>query len=170
MVRGGPSGSYPSRKVRGEGAVSALVAGVRLRRIADADLGVLYEHQRDPVAVAMAGSPTRDRRAFEVHWRGILSDPGKVVRIVDVENQNAGYVVGFRQDTQWVIGYWIGRAWWGRGLAAEAVSLFLREVPYRPVFAYVAPHNLRSMRVLEKVGFQLAPRDLEADDVLFIYI
>ncbi|MGA2398058.1 MAG: GNAT family protein [Steroidobacteraceae bacterium] len=57
------------------------------------------------------------------------------------------------------IGYWIGAAFWGRGIATEAVTLvtdwafgahgFLR------IFAQPFAGNLASRRVLEKVGYEL---------------
>jgi RimJ/RimL family protein N-acetyltransferase len=54
-------------------------------------------------------------------------------------------------------GYWLGRRHWGRGLATEALRLF---VPYafatrrlRRLEAYVFAANPSSARVLEKCGF-----------------
>jgi RimJ/RimL family protein N-acetyltransferase len=57
------------------------------------------------------------------------------------------------------IGYWIGAAFWGRGIATEAVTLvtnwafgahgFLR------IFAQPFAGNLASRRVLEKAGYEL---------------
>lgn len=56
------------------------------------------------------------------------------------------------------IGYWLGRTWWGRGLATEAVR---RIVDYAfeafPALARLEAHvfasNTGSVRVLEKAGF-----------------
>lgn len=54
------------------------------------------------------------------------------------------------------------REYWGRGLASSALSQFLREVRVRPLYAYVAKHNLASIRVLEKCGFALSRTDAVA--------
>jgi RimJ/RimL family protein N-acetyltransferase len=56
-----------------------------------------------------------------------------------------------------MLGYWLGRAYWGRGIASEAVSLLsayaLRERGLRRLEAYVFAPNVVSARVLEKCGF-----------------
>ena len=56
------------------------------------------------------------------------------------------------------IGYWLGRAWWGRGLATASVSHFVPWVAQTfglaRLFAQVFETNRASMRVLEKCGFQ----------------
>jgi RimJ/RimL family protein N-acetyltransferase len=51
--------------------------------------------------------------------------------------------------------YWLGREFWGKGIATLALSQFLKLVGERPVFAYVATHNIASIRVLEKCGFSV---------------
>lgn len=56
-----------------------------------------------------------------------------------------------------MLGYWLGRAYWGRGIASEAVKLLsayaLRERGLRRLEAYVFAPNVVSARVLEKCGF-----------------
>ena len=56
------------------------------------------------------------------------------------------------------IGYWLGRAWWGRGLATASVGHFVPWVAqtfgFARLFAQVFETNPASMRVLEKCGFQ----------------
>ncbi len=58
------------------------------------------------------------------------------------------------------IGYWIGRPYWGRGLATEAVAGTLRfsfgTLLLREVFAKCLADNHGSRRVLEKNGFRYA--------------
>ena len=57
------------------------------------------------------------------------------------------------------IGYFIGDAFWGRGIATEAVAHLLnyisREFDVIRIFAEVFENNKASMRVLEKNGFRL---------------
>ncbi|HEX9687861.1 MAG TPA: GNAT family N-acetyltransferase, partial [Thermoanaerobaculia bacterium] len=52
-----------------------------------------------------------------------------------------------------LVGYWIGKEYWGRGVATRALSKFLGHVKTRPLYARVAKHNVASIRVLEKSGF-----------------
>ena len=48
----------------------------------------------------------------------------------------------------------IGREYWGRGVATQALALLVDEVSIRPLYAHVAVHNVGSIRVLEKCGFR----------------
>lgn len=60
------------------------------------------------------------------------------------------------------IGYWLGKKYWGKGYATEAVSLILRygfkELKLFRIWARVFHPNLTSIRLLEKVGFTLEGR------------
>jgi [ribosomal protein S5]-alanine N-acetyltransferase len=55
-------------------------------------------------------------------------------------------------------GYWLGRRFWGNGLATEALRLILpyafEERRLRRVEAYVFATNPASARILEKCGFK----------------
>ena len=52
-----------------------------------------------------------------------------------------------------LVGYWIGREFWGRGIASAALVQFLDYETTRPLAARVAKHNPASIRVLRKAGF-----------------
>ncbi len=64
------------------------------------------------------------------------------------------------------MGYWLGREYWGKGIATRALSLFLDQVTARPLYAYVAKHNLASIRVLQKCGFTITSE--EAEEVILL--
>jgi ribosomal-protein-alanine N-acetyltransferase len=55
------------------------------------------------------------------------------------------------------VGYELARAWWGRGLAPEAVAAVVRygftAIGLHRIEAGVLPDNVASVRVLEKLGF-----------------
>ena len=51
------------------------------------------------------------------------------------------------------ISYWIGRGFWGKGIATAALQQFIQELDIRPLHARAAADNLGSIRVLEKCGF-----------------
>lgn len=142
------------RSSQGKASSGAPATGaVRLREIAEADLEILFEQQNDPVAYRMAAFPPRDRPAFMAHWATILRDRSVRARAIVVVDDVAGYVACFEKDGRRLVGYWLGRTFWGRGFATAALRLFLREIPERPLYALVARTNLRSIRVLEKCGF-----------------
>ena len=69
-----------------------------------------------------------------------------------VARQLAGSVLSFLREDQREVGYWLGRAYWGRGIATRALTAFLGELPTRPLFARAAKDNRASLRVLEKCG------------------
>lgn len=104
----------------------------------------------------MAAFPARPREAFFAHWRRIMSDPSVVVRTIEADGRVAGNVVSFMNGDAREVGYWLSRAFWGRGIATRALALFLREVQARPLHAHVAKRNTGSVRVLEKCGFRIA--------------
>ncbi len=146
--------------------MGAEAAGL-LRPLADADLPLIFELQRDPVAVAMARVPARDREAFDANWETIRGDDATTVRVIDDGASGvAGWILAFPHDGELCLGYWIAREQWGRGLATRAVRAFVAELPARPLHATVATDNVASRRVLEKCGFADLGMTTEWDDRL----
>jgi RimJ/RimL family protein N-acetyltransferase len=131
-------------------------AGVLLRDVVADDLPVLFEDQLDPDAARMAAFTPRDREAFMAHWTGILGDETLIAKAVVVDGAVAGNVVSFEQSGDRLVGYWIGKRHWGKGIATVALSQFLDLETTRPLFARVAKHNVASIRVLEKCGFAIS--------------
>ena len=138
---------------------------VTLRPVEPADLPILFEHQRDPAGITMAGVGGRDRQAFDEHWATILADEDSLIRTIVAEGEVAGHVLSFERDGRREVGYWIGRDHWGRGVATAALMAFLGEDRTRPLHAGVLPANGGSLRVLEKCGFAVVGED---DDGLVI--
>lgn len=116
---------------------------------------MFYEQQLDPVATEMAAFPSREWPVFEAHWKRIRLESTNVTRTIVVNGEVAGNIGSFVVDDQRFVGYWLGRPYWGRGVATRAVGAFLVDVAFRPLFAHVADHNAGSRRVLEKNGFLL---------------
>src|SRR5438477_11606888 len=127
---------------------------VQLRDVEPDDLPLFFEHQRDPEAVAMVAFDSRDRPTFDAHWAKILADETGLTKTVVVDGQTAGHIVSFMRDEELEIGYWLDRAFWGRGIATDALSAFLQVEQRRPLYAGVARHNGASIRVLQKCGFR----------------
>jgi RimJ/RimL family protein N-acetyltransferase len=126
---------------------------VLLRDVRDDDLPILFEHQLDPAAAATAAFPSRDREAFMAHWERIRGDGSVVLRTILFGEQVAGSVVSWQHEGDRLVGYWIGRDHWGKGIATAALAAFVQVVDARPLHARVAKENLGSIRVLEKCGF-----------------
>jgi RimJ/RimL family protein N-acetyltransferase len=137
---------------------------VTLRDVTSDDLPILYEHQRDPEATAMAAFRARDWDAFVAHWTGIIADPTVAKQTILVEGDVAGNIVSFDGPGHREVGYWIGRPYWGKGVATAALSAFLRLETTRPLFGHVASHNVASKRVLERCGFTVAAETTVTED------
>ena len=138
-----------------------------IRPVIDTDLAVFFRHQLDPEASRMAVFPPRDEAAFMAHWQRVLQRPDSTVRTVLADDGAvAGNVLAFELDGTPLVGYWIGREYWGRGLATRALQALLRELPRRPLYAHVASTNAGSIRVLEKCGFAVAGERVVFDEAL----
>jgi RimJ/RimL family protein N-acetyltransferase len=133
-----------------------MTARITLRPVSEDDLPFLYEHQADPEANRMAAFPARDKETFAVHWARVLADPGVVARAILEDDRIAGNIVVFGPAGERLVGYWIGRTYWGRGIATAGLALLLAEIAERPLHAHVAKTNLGSIRVLEKCGFTVS--------------
>jgi RimJ/RimL family protein N-acetyltransferase len=134
-----------------------------LRDVREDDLDVFFEQQREPEGVAMALFPAREREAFDAHWRRVLADDSNVVRAIEVDGEVAGNIGSWEQEGRRLVGYWIGREFWGRGIATSALSELAAELG-RPLHAWVASSNLGSIRVLEKCGFVQVGSRAEHDE------
>ena len=137
---------------------------ILLRDVTESDLPILFEQQLDPEATAMAAFPSRDKEAFDAHWAKIMADETIILRTILFDDQIAGSLVSWEHDGEREVGYWLGKEFWGKGIATRALSQFLEVVMARPLWAHVAGHNIASRRVLEKCGFELAKEDKIAGD------
>ncbi|GCE07164.1 GNAT family N-acetyltransferase [Dictyobacter aurantiacus] len=133
---------------------------LRLREVVEDDLPIFFEYQLDEEANYMAAFTSKDpsdREAFMRHWHRILGDEDTINRTILVDGQVAGSVALYRDEEMDgpEVTYWIGRLYWGRGVATGALALFLSQVvKTRPLYARAAKDNIGSLRVLEKCGFQ----------------
>jgi RimJ/RimL family protein N-acetyltransferase len=143
----------------------AVPGNVVLRATEDGDLPILFQNQRDPEASAMAAFPPRDWDAFVAHQQRIRTDENVVTKTIVCDGSVAGSIGSWEQDGGRLVGYWIGREHWGKGVATKALARFLDEVPARPLHAHVATDNVGSIRVLEKCGFARVGRASGDDGV-----
>jgi RimJ/RimL family protein N-acetyltransferase len=124
-----------------------------LRKVVEGDLPALFEYECDPEAAAMAAFPSRDRDAFMAHWAKTLANDSALTMAIVADGEVAGSIGCWDADGQTFVGYWLGREFWGRGLATQALAELVRMVEARPLHAHVVKSNVASIRVLEKNGF-----------------
>ncbi len=152
---------------------------VMLRETRREDVPRFFEHQTDPEGMRMVGSVRAnhlDRDAFIARWDGILANDALIKRAIVLAEPASGgeIVVGSINCFERIpdparpctifpgpeIGYWLGREHRGKGIASEAVKLFLADVTRRPLYARAASDNVGSIRVLQKAGFKEIGREM----------
>ena len=115
-----------------------------------------------PKRTAWRPSPSddpADKEAFSAHWTRILGNESITIKTVLFGGRIAGNVLTFEQFGQREVSYWIGKAYWGQGVATAVLARFLRLVEIRPLYARAARDNFGSIRVLEKCGFTVCGED-----------
>jgi RimJ/RimL family protein N-acetyltransferase len=138
---------------------------VTLRNVVESDLPVFFQQQDDLEASQMAAFPSRERNTFMAHWHDkVLNNNDVIVKTILVDGQIAGNVLRFVVGGEHDIGYWLGKEYWGRGIATLALAKFIDQVPERPLYAHVAKHNIGSRKVLEKCGFTIQ-REEKVDEI-----
>ena len=149
---------------------------VRLRNVEQDDLPRLYEFNLEPDANCLAATIPRSADAFKARWENTLADPNVVAKAILVGNSLAGSIVCFKRDGLDEVGYWVGKDFWGNGIASRALELCLKEIQSRPLYARVATSNRASLRVLQKCGFVVerihaspaTDRYLECEEALLV--
>ena len=135
---------------------------VKLRDVTADDLPVFFEHQLDTEAAWMAAfgaSGMRDWDEFSARWTRALNDDTRVAKTILWNGEVAGNVSSFMLFGDPAVGYWLGREYWGKGIATRALAAFLEVVTVRPLYARAARDNIGSRRVLEKCGFAVIGED-----------
>ena len=97
------------------------------------------------------------------HWAKITPDETTILKTIVVNGKVAGNLVAWKQSGESKVGYWLGKEYWGQGIASEALSQFLVHVKTRPLYARVAKQNVASIRVLQKCGFTMCGEDTFTD-------
>lgn len=131
---------------------------VTLREIEPADLEIFYVHQCDPVAIRMAafvGKDPHDKPAFLAHWDKILHSAQITQRTILADGRVVGHIACYPSGPDREVTYWLGREFWGQGIATQALAGLLRLVADRPLLARTATDNLASLKVLQKCGFTI---------------
>lgn len=124
--------------------------GLTLREVRDEDLPLLFEQWADPVAAHMAAftAPDHmDRDAFERRWSRLRADEAVLTKVIVVDDEAAGTIGSWGDAGEREVTYWIGRSYWGKGIATDALTAFLAVERSRSLHAHVASDNVASRRV-----------------------
>src|SRR5207237_7605996 len=84
-------------------------------------------------------------------------DPRITIRTVLAGGRVVGNVAAFVDDVfgKQEVTYWIGKEFWGQGIATRALSRFLTEVTKRPIYGRVAKDNVAWIRVVGQAGWRV---------------
>ena len=123
----------------------------------------LFAQYSHPESVSMAafvfGDPT-DRSSYEERLEKLLADPDILYRCILANDIAVGGIASFLMEQNRELTYGIHPDFWNRGIATEALRLFLKEETTRPLHARAASDNGGSRRVLEKCGFEQTGTEL----------
>lgn len=136
-----------------------------IRRFVEKDLPDFYAYASDSLVGPSAGwKPHESMEESEE----ILNEFVKSADIFAMEYKKEGKVIGslgLHEDRKRdfkgarMLGYAMGKEYWGQGLMTEAVNALLEhafiELDMKIISAYHYPFNQRSKRVLLKTGFTL---------------
>lgn len=131
---------------------------VILRDVIESDLPIFFEQQLDPTAnymAAFAASDPTNGDAFMAHWTRIRGDESNITRTILADGQVVGNIGSYVELGEREVGYWLGKPYWGKGIATAALAAFLRLVTQRPLYARAVKDNAASLRVLQKCGFTI---------------
>ena len=147
----------------------SLERSVLLREVTDQDVEVFFRHQAEREASEMAAFPVRNRADHFEHWEKQRAAPSTVLRTIERAGVVVGNIVSWVENGDREVGYWLGKDYWGKGIATDALAQFIEIVADRPLFAYVAEANIGSQRVLRKCGFQQTGDVVEAGDKRLVH-
>ncbi len=144
-------------------------ARLRLRGWRERDIAALAEIRADPEVGQWVGFPDPARTAEAIAaWLELWLTRGFGMWAVEVKEGGAFIGrVGLVHHADWIasehdaeIGWTLARSEWGKGYATEAARAVVgwaqdRGAPRR-IISITRPDNVRSRRVMEKIGLELA--------------
>jgi len=138
---------------------------VVLRRAGPADGEALFQHARDPEVMRFMDWPIpAEARHTEAHLEAAVVEweKGSEYQWIILERRTgecAGTIACRPKGHAADFGYFLGRQYWGRGLASEAGEAIVSWLAGRPeilrIWAATDIENARSRRLLERLGLKL---------------
>lgn len=132
----------------------------------------------DPAIYTYENSPPSSREWLRTRFEKLesrRSPDGSQLWLNWVVRLRSGQLIGYVQATvlqngKAAIAYEFSSAYWGLGLAQEAAGALIRELVEHYEVSYLTAvarsANVRSMRLLERLGFSPAPPDVSAESRL----
>ena len=151
---------------------------IKLKPTNQNDLETLFSFQLDKDANYLAAFTSKnpsDKDGYIEKWTKLLSDEKINIRTILLKKEIVGSIAKFEMEGNAEITYWIGKEFWGKGIASNALKKFLEIEKTRPIFGRIAFDNVGSKQVLENCGFSKIgieqgfanARDKEIEEFIF---
>lgn len=134
---------------------------LRPHRMSDAD-AIAQSLNDFQVSRMLARVPAPYDRQDASEWLSIVTTDlfeGWAFAITAGDDVHIGCVSFERRGSEWELGYWLNRFYWGRGYMSEAVhaatARFLMRMPGTDIHSGIFADNIASLRVQEKTGFRI---------------
>ena len=140
-----------------------------LRPVVEEDATAIFEYSQEPnVGVNAGWKPHESLEETLQIMKAVFLNQDAVFAIILRENSKLVGTIGLIADPKRqnesvrMLGYALSERVWGSGYKTEAVKRVTQfgfeQLHLEAVSAYCYPYNIRSVRVLEKNGFQLEGR------------
>ena len=147
------------------------------------DIDSLIENAGTSDQIWFLNEPGLTAAAREIRARNFIEhtllEKPRLCKAIDLEGKAIGDIALKRstqsfQEHSLEIGYWVGKRYWGKGYATEAIKqmvdyAFSNLPEVRRITARTFWSNLGSRRALEKAGFTLEARFKEAIRINGVY-
>jgi len=130
---------------------------IELKDTTETDFDCLFSFQLDKEANYLAAFTSKDptdKIAYIEKWTRLLSDKTVNSKTIFLKSKIVGSIAKFEMEGKSEITYWIGKEYWGKGIASNALQQFLKTEKNRPIYGRVAFNNFGSQKVLEKCEFK----------------
>ncbi len=122
--------------------------------ISDFERLFVFQSDMDGIQMAAFMPPNPlGKEAFLEKWINILQRTDVNMQTIYADGIIVGSIGKYDIEGDAQITYWLDKAFWGKGIATEALTMFLAFEKQRPMFGSTAFDNIGSQRVLEKCGF-----------------
>lgn len=135
---------------------------ILLTETKEEELPLFFEFQLEEEARYLAAfTPAKplDKAGYLQKHTPFLSNPDIHNCTIWFKGKIVGSIAKFMMEGEAEITYWIDKNYWGRGIASEALRVFLSLEKTRPIYGRVAFDNYGSQKVLEKTGFVKIGKD-----------
>lgn len=161
-------GSSAAREGEIPSYCTELAGDLHLSPVQESDIPALFRFQDDKDAQyqAAGGAAHESEEAYREFLKRVESK-GAVFRTILLEGAPVGYIAAFDRFELRELSYWIGRKFWGQGLATRAVGQWIKEYPLPEggLYARAVKDHPASARVLDKNGFSAVKEESYFSDI-----